>query len=122
MDIAIERVKDHLREGECPITCEPLSESNIVVMKCCGAVLSLEGAEMMIQGQRAQCLTNTRQQQHQLWTFCEISAIFSISPKMLLPQNQPQNQPQILWLHFVEKATKFCGRILWYTTKFCGLS
>jgi hypothetical protein len=27
-------------------------------------------------------------QQHQLWTFCEISAIFSISPKIPLPQNK----------------------------------
>jgi hypothetical protein len=40
---AIQRVKDNIRHGECPITCELLSDvQSIVIMKCCGMVLSSE--------------------------------------------------------------------------------
>lgn len=43
---AIQRVKDNLKEGECPITAEPLSEcSGVVIMKCCGITISTEAAE-----------------------------------------------------------------------------
>jgi hypothetical protein len=41
---AIQRVKDNLRQGECPITCEPLANSEIVILRCCGVVISMAGA------------------------------------------------------------------------------
>jgi|GEM_PF-4461327 len=45
---AIQRVKDNLKEGECPITCEPLSScKGIVVMRCCGTAISREGSELI---------------------------------------------------------------------------
>jgi SNF2 family DNA or RNA helicase len=47
---ALQRVKDNLREGDCPITCEPLAECEIIIMKCCGCVMSVEGAKMMFEG------------------------------------------------------------------------
>lgn len=44
---AIERVKNNLREGSCPITCIPLSEAaGIVIMNCCGMTMSVEAAQM----------------------------------------------------------------------------
>lgn len=40
---AIQRVKDNLRQGECPITCEKLTDvDTIVIMKCCGVIISGE--------------------------------------------------------------------------------
>lgn len=37
---AIERVKENLKSGECPICCEPLEEvEGIMIMKCCGVTL-----------------------------------------------------------------------------------
>jgi len=37
---AIERVKDNLKEGECPICCESLSDvEGIMIMKCCGVTM-----------------------------------------------------------------------------------
>jgi SNF2 family DNA or RNA helicase len=40
---ALDRVKDNLRQGECPITCESLSEvPNIIIMKCCNVIISAE--------------------------------------------------------------------------------
>ncbi len=42
--LALQRVKDNLKEGTCPITCDPLSESkSIVVLVCCGIAISIEG-------------------------------------------------------------------------------
>lgn len=42
---AIARVKDNLKQGECPITCTPLSECDgVVIMKCCGVTVSSEAA------------------------------------------------------------------------------
>ena len=42
---AINRVKDNLKQGECPITCEPLANcSGVVIMKCCGVTISTEAA------------------------------------------------------------------------------
>lgn len=44
---AIDRVKNNLREGTCPITCIPLSESaGVVIMNCCGMTMSVEAAQM----------------------------------------------------------------------------
>jgi SNF2 family DNA or RNA helicase len=60
--MAIQRVKDHLKEGDCPITCEPLRDSTIVIMKCCGCVLSVEGVEIMIAGSRKLICGNCRTQ------------------------------------------------------------
>jgi len=46
---AIERVKDNLKSGECPIMCLPLNAcKGIVIMKCCGVTISIEGATMGI--------------------------------------------------------------------------
>lgn len=37
---AIERVKDNLKEGECPICCEELADvEGIMIMKCCGVTM-----------------------------------------------------------------------------------
>lgn len=37
---AIERVKDNLKQGECPICCESLSDvEGIMIMKCCGVTV-----------------------------------------------------------------------------------
>lgn len=45
---AIDRVKNNLMHGECPITCEPLRDSSgIVVLKCCGVTISKEGSAMI---------------------------------------------------------------------------
>ena len=42
---AINRVKDNLKQGECPITCMPLIEcAGVVIMKCCGVTISSEAA------------------------------------------------------------------------------
>lgn len=41
---AIERVKDNLKQGDCPITGEPLRDGPIVIMKCCGITISTEAA------------------------------------------------------------------------------
>ena len=42
---AIQRVKDNIKEGECPISCEPLNECDeVVILKCCGIVISAEAA------------------------------------------------------------------------------
>lgn len=44
---AIDRVKNNLREGTCPITCIPLSEAaGVVIMNCCGMTMSVEAAQM----------------------------------------------------------------------------
>lgn len=46
---AIERVKDNLKSGECPIMCLPLNAcKGIVIMKCCSVTISVEGATMGI--------------------------------------------------------------------------
>jgi len=38
--MAIERVKDNLKEGDCPICCESLTDvEGIIIMKCCGTTL-----------------------------------------------------------------------------------
>jgi len=51
---AIQRVKDNLKQGECPITCEPLSEvQSIVIMKCCGVVISSEAVTWALKMQSA---------------------------------------------------------------------
>lgn len=45
---AIQRVKDNLREGYCPIMSIPLSEAkNVVILKCCGVTLSWEAITML---------------------------------------------------------------------------
>lgn len=42
---AIERVKSNLKEGDCPITGDPLSECDgVVILKCCGITISSEAA------------------------------------------------------------------------------
>ena len=54
---SIQRVKDNLKQGECPITCELLSEcSAIVVMRCCGTAISKEGAEMAFSKSNSTCM------------------------------------------------------------------
>lgn len=45
--IVIERVKENLREGDCPITFMPLKDSDIFIMKCCNKIISSDGIEMM---------------------------------------------------------------------------
>ena len=65
---AIERVKDSLKEGECPICCEDLAddEVDIIIMKCCGKTLCSdcvkEGTNMRnvgnnVQGKCPNCRT-----------------------------------------------------------------
>ena len=45
---AIQRVKNNLQQGDCPITFESLSTcKGIVVLKCCGLAISQEAAQMM---------------------------------------------------------------------------
>ena len=42
---AIQRVRDNINDDECPILCTPFSEAGgIVIMKCCGMVISVEAA------------------------------------------------------------------------------
>jgi hypothetical protein len=43
---AINRVRDNLKEGECPIMCTPLKDSQIIILTCCGVAVSQEGAEI----------------------------------------------------------------------------
>ena len=51
---AIQRVKDNLKEGECPITAEPLSECDgVVIMKCCGITISTEAASYSLKLHKA---------------------------------------------------------------------
>jgi hypothetical protein len=50
---AINRVKDNLKQGDCPITCVPLAECNgIVIMKCCGVTISAEAASWSLKFHR----------------------------------------------------------------------
>lgn len=51
---AINRVKDNLKLGECPIMCMPLSEcKGVVIMKCCGVTISTEAASFSLKFQRS---------------------------------------------------------------------
>jgi hypothetical protein len=50
---AINRVKDNLKQGDCPITCVPLAECNgVVIMKCCGVTISAEAASWSLKFHR----------------------------------------------------------------------
>jgi SNF2-related domain len=45
----IQRVKDNLRGGECPITAQPLNEAiGLVIVKCCGIVVSNEAINIIL--------------------------------------------------------------------------
>lgn len=45
---AIQRVKDNLKDGDCPITCESLADSKgVIVLKCCGVAISHEAGELL---------------------------------------------------------------------------
>jgi len=39
---AIDRVKDNIKEGDCPICCIPLEENDAIINKCCGIVMCAE--------------------------------------------------------------------------------
>lgn len=41
---AIDRVRDNLKQGDCPITGNPLKDGPVVIMKCCGVTISMEAA------------------------------------------------------------------------------
>lgn len=52
----IARVKDNLKQGECPITCEPLSKcEGVVVLKCCGVAISKEASVSIFTGFGKKC-------------------------------------------------------------------
>jgi SNF2 family DNA or RNA helicase len=36
---AIDRVKDNIKEGDCPVCCCTLSDDNVIIVKCCGKIL-----------------------------------------------------------------------------------
>lgn len=42
----INRVRDNLKEGSCPIMCTLLRDSKIVILNCCGQAISWEGAQI----------------------------------------------------------------------------
>ena len=59
--MAIQRVKDNLEDGECPIECTPLSESKgIIILKCCSLVISAEAASYSISRGCPNCRTTIR--------------------------------------------------------------
>jgi hypothetical protein len=47
---AIDRVKENIKEGDCPICCIPLEENDAIINKCCGIVMcadcGIKGARM----------------------------------------------------------------------------
>lgn len=46
---AIDRVRENLKQGDCPIMCIPFRDCvGILIMKCCGLTVSIEGAGMGI--------------------------------------------------------------------------
>lgn len=57
---SIERVKDNIRQGECPITCTPLAEAkSVLIAKCCGLVVSGEAIQIAFNMRREFASTNT---------------------------------------------------------------
>lgn len=44
---SIDRVKDNIKDGECPICCSDLSDDNVIIVRCCGKILC---ADCGIQG------------------------------------------------------------------------
>lgn len=54
---AIERVKDNLKHNICPITRESLTDSiGMIIIKCCGIVLSKEAVEMCYNVPKSRCV------------------------------------------------------------------
>lgn len=54
---AIERVKDNIKEGDCPVCCGELKDDDAIIVRCCGKILC---ADCGIQGtnliRRGQCI------------------------------------------------------------------
>lgn len=40
--IAINRVKDNIKEGDCPVCCGDLNDDDAIIVKCCGKILCAE--------------------------------------------------------------------------------
>ena len=54
---ALDRVKNNLKDNECPITCELLSESaGILITKCCGIAISKEGVDLIFTQPKINCV------------------------------------------------------------------
>lgn len=53
---AIQRLKDNLKENECPILCVPLNNcGGILILKCCGVAISKEAGEMIFNKSDVDC-------------------------------------------------------------------
>lgn len=53
---AIQRVKDNIKQRECPISGEPLiSCKGVLILKCCGITISLESSELIFTSISAKC-------------------------------------------------------------------
>lgn len=48
---AIDRVKDNIKEGDCPVCCSPLEGDDMIIIRCCGKILC---SECTIQGSQLQ--------------------------------------------------------------------
>jgi hypothetical protein len=49
---AIGRVRDNLKQGDCPILGMPLKDGGVVIMKCCGVTISAEAASWSLKLQK----------------------------------------------------------------------
>lgn len=49
---AIDRVRDNLKQGDCPILGTPLKDGGIVILKCCGITISREAASWSLKLQK----------------------------------------------------------------------
>lgn len=53
---AIQRLKDNLKENDCPVLCIPLKEAKgIVILKCCGTAISQEASVIIFNKQVPTC-------------------------------------------------------------------
>jgi len=53
--IVIDRVRESLRDGDCPISMEPLAGQEIVITKCCGKVISAASYNIWLSGHNSTC-------------------------------------------------------------------
>lgn len=49
---AINRVRDNLKQGDCPIMATPLKDGPVVILKCCGITVSREAASFSLKLQK----------------------------------------------------------------------
>jgi hypothetical protein len=53
--VVIDRVRESLREGDCPISMEPLAGQEIVITKCCGKVISMDSYSKWVGEHNSTC-------------------------------------------------------------------